>query len=247
MRAPSFQSGFFWGIEDRAALAQGIEQIVGSSKLDLGWYISDNLIAIGRNLGFITDAPFIDAFNAHAKTTHERGILWRTATVVWAARQARRLDGGFMECGCYKGTTARIMLQAAELSDREIWLYDLFEHDEGMTHHAMPEHGADLFAEVTERFAAFANVSVVKGWVPQSFEQGMPDRIAFLHIDMNSTQAEVEALEALEDRLVPGAVIVLDDFGAIPYRMQHIVETQWFQKRGRYVLELPTSQGLVIW
>lgn len=64
---------------------------------------------------------------------------------------------------------------------------------------------------------------------------------------MNSAPGELAALNAIEDRLVPGAVIMLDDFGAIPYRAQHIAETEWFQKRGRYVLELPTSQGMVIW
>jgi hypothetical protein len=42
-------------------------------------------------------------------------------------------------------------------------------------------------------------------------------------------------------------MIVLDDFGAIPYRRQHVAETEWFGARGRFVLELPTSQGLVIW
>ena len=79
------------------------------------------------------------------------------------------------------------------------------------------------------------------------FSQGLPEKIAFAHIDMNNAPAEIGALEAIEDRLVPGAVIVLDDFGALPYRAQHVAETEWFAKRGVPVLELPTSQGLVIW
>ena len=97
------------------------------------------------------------------------------------------------------------------------------------------------------RFADFANVSVIKGSVPESFSQGLPDQIAFAHIDMNNAAAEIGALDAIEDRLVPGAMIVLDDFGALPYRKQHVAETEWFGKRGIPVLELPTSQGLAIW
>lgn len=247
MRPPSYRSKYFWGVRDPEAFDKGIDQLVAASNVGSGWYASDNLIAIGRNLGFIDDARFIEAYKTHAKNYFERGILWRTATVVWGARQASRLEGGYIECGCYKGTSALIMLDSVDLGDREVFLYDLFEHDESMGHHAMPEHGPDLFEQVTARFADRPNVKVVKGWIPQSFEQGLPERIAFAHIDMNNAEGEIAALEAIEDRLVPGAVIVLDDFGANPYRTQHVIETQWFQKRGRFVLELPTSQGLVIW
>ena len=101
--------------------------------------------------------------------------------------------------------------------------------------------------KVKRRFAAFDNVKVVQGFVPQSFEQGLPDKIAFAHIDMNNALAEIGALDAIAERLTPGAVIVLDDFGAIPYRPQHVAETRWFAERGIPVLELPTSQGLAIW
>src|SRR4051812_23587685 len=83
------------------------------------------------------------------------------------------------------------------------------------------------------------NIKVIRGFVPESFEQGVPDRTASAHIDMNNAPAEIAALEAIEHRLVPGAMIVLDDFGAYPYRPQHIQETKWFGDRGRFVLELP--------
>ncbi|WP_068877172.1 MULTISPECIES: class I SAM-dependent methyltransferase [unclassified Phenylobacterium] len=247
MRAPSFRSRYFWGVRDHAAFNAALDQLVASAQFDNHWFASDNLIAFGRNLGFLDDAAFLTAFNAHAKDGFERGVLWRTVSVVWGARQASRLEGGFIECGCYKGTTALIMLDAAGVTDREVFLYDLFEHDASMDHHAMPEHGPDLFAFVAARFADRPNVKVVKGCLPQSFEQGLPERIAFAHIDMNSARGEIETLEAIESRLVPGAVIVLDDFGASAYRQQHVLETRWFQQRGRHVLELPTSQGLVIW
>ena len=138
-------------------------------------------------------------------------------------------------------------MDAVDLGERAYFLYDLFDHDPSMQHHVMPEHGAGLFAQVQARFAEFPNVTVIQGPVPQSFEQGLPDKICFAHIDMNNAPAEIGALDAIESRLVPGAVIVLDDFGAFPYRAQHVAETKWFGDRGIHVLELPTSQGLVIW
>lgn len=247
MDPPEFRSRFFWGVNDPAEFNRGIDTLQGAARVKSGWFARDNLIAFGRNLGFLNDAPFLKAYRTHAQTQSERGIIWRTHAVVWAARQAARLEGGFVECGVYKGTTARIMADVVDLTDREVFLYDLFEHDPSMAHHAMPEHGPELFQFVQERFAAEPNIKVIRGFVPQSFEQGVPDKVAFAHIDMNNAAAEIAALDALESRLVPGAMIVLDDFGAIPYRAQHVAETKWFGERGRFVLELPTSQGLVIW
>ena len=57
---------------------------------------------------------------------------------------------------------------------------------------------------------------MIRGFVPECFVEGVPDRIAFAHIDMNNAPAEIAALEAIEHRLIPGAMIVLDDFGATP-------------------------------
>lgn len=247
MLPPSFRSKFFWGVNDINKFDAGIDSMMDASRVKNGWFAGDNLIAIGRNLGFIDDKPFIEAWNRHAKTSSERGILWRTHTIVWAARHALRLEGDFMECGCYKGTTARIMADAVDLTGRRLYLYDLFEHEKNMAHHAMPEHGPHLFEYVVKRFESDSNTQVIQGFIPECFSQGIPDKVAFAHIDLNNTEAEIAALEAIEHRLTPGAVIVLDDFGAYPYRRQHVAETKWFGDRGRFVLELPTSQGLVIW
>ncbi|MGZ6040086.1 MAG: class I SAM-dependent methyltransferase [Phenylobacterium sp.] len=247
MLKPSFRSKFFWGVADPAMFNRGIDQLVEASGVKAGWFAGDNLIAFGRNLGFLDDPRFMAAWNAHALTGTERGVLWRTATVMWAARQAMRRGGDLVECGCYKGTTARILLDVVDIGDRNYFLYDLFDHDATMAHNSMPEHSSELFGQVTRRFEAFPNVRVIQGAVPESFSQGLPDRIAFAHIDMNNAPAEIGALDAIESRLVPGAMIVLDDFGALPYRAQHIAETKWFGDRGIPVLELPTSQGLAIW
>jgi predicted O-methyltransferase YrrM len=246
VQPPYYRSRFFWGVDDHNGFNKGIDALQAAARVKNGWFAGDNLIAFGRNLGFLDDLPFRKAWEAHAKTQSERGIIWRTHVVVWAARQAARLEGGFIECGTYKGTTSRIMADVVDLSAREVFLYDLFEHDPAMAHHAMPEHGPDLFQFVQDRFPE-PNIKVIRGFVPESFSEGVPDSIAFAHIDMNNAPAEIAALEAIEHRLVPGAMIVLDDFGATPYRAQHIQETKWFGDRGRFVLELPTSQGLVIW
>lgn len=240
-------SRYHWGVKDPPKFWQSVEALREGLTWDVGIFSSDAMIVWGRNLGFLDDQRFVDAWSKHAEQPHERGILWRTAVLVWAARQAMRRGGDFVECGCYAGTSMRIVSDVVDLSSRRVFLYDLFEHEEGMAHHAMPEHGPDLYARVKARFATMPNVSVVKGMVPDSFAHGVPNQIAFAHIDMNNAPAEIAALEALESRFVPGAVIVLDDYGQLPYQHQHLAERQWFARRAAPILELPTGQGVVVW
>jgi hypothetical protein len=82
--------------------------------------------------------------------------------------------------------------------------------------------------------------------VPDVLKTVAPDKISFLHLDLNNAQAELGALEVLFDRVSPGGMIVLDDYGWIAYRAQKLAEDPWFQARDYNVLELPTGQGLLI-
>lgn len=175
----------------------------------------------------------------------ERGTVWRLNTLVWAARQANHLDGDFVECACYRGSSARTVADLVDISNRRYFLYDLFDHDESMPHHTMPEHSSTLFEEVRARFPE-PNVIVTQGRVPDSFAIAVPEKVAFLHLDLNNMEAEIGALEILWDRIVPGGVLVLDDFGWAAYRKQFVAETTWLGERGHHILEMPTGQGLVI-
>jgi hypothetical protein len=130
--------------------------------------------------------------------------------------------------------------------DKNYYLYDLFEHDDSMVHHAMPDHGITLFERVKKRFENFSNVIVTKGFVPQVLDKISPEKISFLHIDLNNAPAEVGALDRLFDRLSTGGILILDDYGWRAYREQKLAEDIWLVARGYEVLELPTGQGLVI-
>jgi O-methyltransferase len=244
-----YVSDTFFGIKDYGQFVEGLNLSFKALPSLEGLFAGDNLIAFDRNLSFLTDAPFWRAFNTHAKSKIEAALIWRMTTVLWGFRNGLKLEGDFVECACYKGITARIICDTVDFGaypGRHYYLYDLFEHDQSMPHHHMPEHGNSLFEEVKGRFAHLPNVTVTQGRVPQSFGQAVPEKIAFLHLDLNSAEAEISALETLFDRMVPGAVMVLDDYGWLGYRAQKLAEDDWLGKRGYHVLELPTGQGLLI-
>lgn len=213
-----------------------------------GVFLGDNLITFGKNLSFLDDAPFMAAIARHAGTETERSIIWRTAVLVWAARNGLRREGDFVECGCYRGTSARIVCDAVyfNASGKRYFLYDVFEYPEDAAFAQMPGMGPDLHDEVRRRFSDVPNAHVIKGLVPDSLIGAAPDKIAFLHIDMNNVAPEIAALDMLFERVSPGGIIVLDDYGYLPYVAQRDAERTWFAERGYDVLELPTSQGVII-
>lgn len=238
----------FFGLSNSSEFFRGMEHALKQLDGKAGIYTGDQLVTYHRNLSFMEDVPFMAAFNKHATTDVEQAILWRMSVVLWGARNGLKLEGDFVECACYKGTTVRILCDTLGFSElkRRYFLYDLFDHDPSMPHHAMGEHGSELFQSVKARFADTPNVIVTQGNVPAILEKVAPEKIAFMHLDLNNADAEVGALEVLFERMVPGAVLVLDDYGWLYYRAQKLAEDPWFAARGYFVVELPTGQGMVI-
>jgi hypothetical protein len=244
--APSYIGRAFFGLKDFDAFKAARDTMLEEVKWDHGVFASDNLITWERTLGFLREPRFVDAFNRNTRSGGaERGAVWRSVTLVWAARQAERLEGDFVECACYRGSSARTVADMVDISQRRYFLYDLFDHDQTMPHHSMPEHSAKLYDEVRARFPE-PNVIITQGRVPESLAIAAPEKIAFMHLDLNNMEAEIGALEVLWDRIVPGGVLVLDDYGWLAYSRQHFAEKKWFLERGYPILEMPTGQGLVV-
>ena len=243
----NYLSKMFWGPSNYSEFIKGI-QLAINQLAPQGIFTGDNMFTFGKNLSFLDDERFITAFTRHVETEAEKSVIWRMNTLCWAARQSLRIAGDFVECACYKGMTARIVSDYVDLgnTDKQYYLYDLFEHSSGMDHHEMPEHSEDLYERVKHRFADLPQVLVTKGFVPDVLHQIAPDKIAFLHLDLNSVSAEIGVLELLFDRVSTGGIIVLDDYGWLAYRAQKEAEDTFFEERGYRVLELPTGQGLIV-
>jgi len=214
---------------------------------------ADHLITVMRCMGFFEDERFMAAYRKAAHTDQERSLVWRMHTLTWAAGHCAALAGDFVECGVYRGFSSAVVLDFLQFQDlgRRFYLYDSFSgipeaYRGGSPMPPQSYEDEGLYERVLERFAAYPNVHVVQGVVPESFEQLCPERIAYLHLDLNSHQAELGALEALFDRVTPGGMIVLDDYGWQWYRAQKDAEDAFMRQRGYAVLELPTGQGLVV-
>jgi hypothetical protein len=237
----------FWGTRDDTQVARQMRLL--AENVDPAYHFADNFFTWGRNNSMLEDPEFVKAFLKNAKSDADKAIIWRRYVLACAAYHCVQLDGDFVECGAYTGTGVKTVIDYLGGPDfpKTFWAYDLFEHSSEMLHHSMPEHGKDLFGKVIDRFRDYPQVKIIKGEIPQVFVDQSPDKVCYLHIDLNQAPAELSALDVLFDRIVPAGIIILDDYEwAMTYRGQKLAEDPWFEARGYRVMPLPTGQGLVI-
>jgi O-methyltransferase len=242
-----FFSPIFWGTSDKVVLAAPMK--IACERVQHGFFVGDNLFTWGKNNSMLDDQAFMTAWSGNVADEADKIILWRRYVLACAGYHCVHLDGDFVECGCYQGVGVKTVADYLGGVDfpKQFWAYDLFEHAPGMRHHAMPDHGPELFARVREKFSAYPQIKIIKGEIPAVFAANSPQRICYLHLDLNEVEAELAALESLFDRIVPGGIIILDDYEwAMGYRRQKLAEDPWFEARGYRVFPLPTGQGLVI-
>ena len=215
-------------------------------------FFGDNNVLLGRTLSFLDEPQFAETMRRHARNDQENSLAIRLNTLVWAFDNALHLEGDIVECGVWHGFSFAFLTDYFTFASvpKTLWLYDTFEgipaeyDPEGNDSDAFREEG--LYQSVLDRFSAYPNVRIVRGLLPMSLEDASPDKIALLHLDMNSSRGELETLEVLFDRIVPGGMIVFDDYGWSAYRAQHDAEKAWAAERGYRILETPNGQGVLI-
>lgn len=241
--------GRFKTQDDHAFFRSALERF---SKLFGTMFADDNVILFERNLKFLNDRKFVEASERNAGNDQERSLVLRLNTLLWAAAEAKRIAGDFVECGVWRGYCSAVIADYLDFARvaKTFYLYDTFDgipaHLDSEGHDAPSFHEPGLYESVVARFAPYPNVKVVRGVVPDSFANAVPDKIAFLHLDLNSSKSEIAALEVLFDRITPGGIVVFDDYGWSGYAAQQDAEDAFMSRRGHRILELPTGQGLLI-
>jgi len=252
--------------ERAATFTAAIDQLVRPVHLTVSW--GDRMLTIDKACAFMSDPVFRQSYEtirgSHIYDAYDapHTVAWRLNTLVWAARCALAHQGDFVECGVFKGDMAWVVATVLgdALRDRTFYLYDSFEgfSPKWSRPEDYPENPGFLdFANrvyrepglhemVLAKFAGMPHVRVTRGFLPEALDIVMPERIAFLHIDLNSPAAEVGVLKVLFDRVVTSGIIVFDDYGWQVFSRQREAEDAFMAERGHVILELPTGQGLVV-
>jgi O-methyltransferase len=149
------------------------------------FYCNDMIICLWRNLSFQYDKKFMAGYRESITNDQERSLLWRVHTLAWAAKNALNVEGDFVECGVFKGFCSSVIFKYLEFQDlpRQAYLYDTFK---GLPEKTSTEEERKLwdytqydpeevYDTVCEKFAAYKNVNIVRGIVPDSFKTAVPE------------------------------------------------------------------------
>jgi O-methyltransferase len=145
---------------------------------------------------------------------------WELWTLV---EQTAKRGGGILEVGVWRGGTGALMAKRARLAGSldPVYLCDTFEgvvkagsHD---TDYKGGEH-SDTSQRVVEdllKSLDISNVRILKGIFPDEtahlIEPGAQFRLC--HIDVDVYQSAKDVMSWIWDRMVPGGIVVYDDFG----------------------------------
>jgi hypothetical protein len=213
-----------------------------------------------HNHDFMRDPRYVKAFRAgQAALGHDHKMFWRLHTALWCAQQASRLDGDFVECGVWRGFLSTAIMNYLDW-DRMTKTFYLFDTWDGLHEAYLTEgekansskvehlnrHFRGMYESVSAHFAHYPRVRMVRGTVPDTLNQVQIEKISFLSIDLNCVRPEIAAAHHFWDRLVPGAMLLLDDHGFVSYEEQKVAFDQFAREKGTEVLALPTGQGLII-
>ena len=153
---------------------------------------------------------------------------------------SNNLEGTIVECGVWRGGSMMAIAYALQdLSDvkRDLFLFDTYEGMSPPTNKDIAHFNVDAQTllnskDEKEREAYFCYASLedvqknlrstgyprdkihfIRGKVEDTIPEQAPDKIALLRLDTDWYESTRHELEHLFPRLVPGGVIIIDDYG----------------------------------
>ncbi len=229
-------------------------------------YFSDGMKLFGKNTGFLKTERFVQAYKRGMETAHpadlwrfkdgrpvDLHIEWRIHVALWAAHHAKSLPGDFVECGVNTGTVSTAICDYIDFNatNKSFYLFDTFcgipdgqmnMAEKKQSHFDYPE----CYEQAKKNFAPFPRAHLIRGMVPESLDQVSIDRVCYLHIDMNIAYPEVAAIRYFWDKLVTGAIVVLDDYAFRHQEEQYLALNSFAASVQAEILTLPTGQGLMV-
>ena len=151
------------------------------------------------------------------------------------------LAGDIVECGVWRGgmmmLAMKFLLQSGA-SNRTFWLYDTFEGmpdptdvdvdvdgkaatdrlalDDSLKHqsHVWAIAGIEEVRRNLESTGyPTSKINLIKGRVEETIPETLPEKISILRLDTDWYESTKHELEHFYDRVVPGGVVIIDDYG----------------------------------
>jgi O-methyltransferase len=185
------------------------------------------------------------------------GLMWRHWVVSYCINHVFKFTKSdfynFVECGVGEGFTAFFALKEIKSTSKKskMYLYDSWgvmksedllpseSHYEGRYKNLELDKTKDNLLEFQDM------VVFNQGYIPSSFNTNeSPDSIVYLSIDLNSAKPTLSSLEYFFPKLLPGGIILFDDYGQIGYSDTRKTIDEFFHDKPGILMKLPTSQAI---
>ena len=214
----------------------------------------NNLIHLIKNKMFIlTQYKYVNQINIINQ------FRWRLFIISWSAHYAlentRSSIFNFVECGVCDGLSV-YYASTAVLKNNKVMFY-LYDSWDGMKEDLLLESEKKMIGNYnylnlnnTKKNLKNIDENIFifnKGYIPEVFNNSKnPEYLSWLHIDLNSSIPTIKTLNYFWENLLPGGVIILDDY-AWPgqFDTKKIVDEWIIDKKGS-LLHLPTGQAIFI-
>jgi len=144
----------------------------------------------------------------------------------------RGIPGDFIETGVWRGGACilmRAVLAAHGVTDRRVWVADSFAGLPAPDAARYPKDAANqlhVFSQlavsadrVRENFRRYRllddQVAFLEGWFRDTLASAPIERLAILRMDGDLYESTLDALTALYDKVVPGGIVIVDDYGIL--------------------------------
>jgi hypothetical protein len=226
-------------------------------------YDEDGLWSL-HNHDFMREPAFSQAYARGVRATgQDYHFRWRVHVALWVASCAARMKGDFVECGVNRGFVSSAIMDYLDWNSmgRKFYLLDTFkglaedrlseeERAAGYLEDNVKRLRSGFYVSdaqsVKRNFSEWKNVVFVDGCIPDTLARVETREVAYLHIDLNNSGPEVAAMEFFWDRLVPGAMALLDDYAYRGYQASKDGMDAFAARKNVNILSLPTGQGLLI-
>jgi O-methyltransferase len=142
------------------------------------------------------------------------------------------LEGRVAECGCFQGLSSFLLCSRARRNDPAFngTGYEIYDSFQGLSEPlpqdmeaaesesaparsniAKGKYAATL-NQVRTALAPFPGIAYFPGWIPDAFRADNPGGYRFVHVDVDLYQPTLDSFRYFWPRLVPGAVVVCDDY-----------------------------------
>lgn len=171
--------------------------------------------------------------------------------IILCARAASRLEGAMAEAGVFRGGSARLICAAK--GSAPLHLFDIFDTLQRPTERADAPAVSEARAhfgpihsrrsEVEALLHPYPEVQIHEGFFPETAKGLEHEEFSFVHLDLDLEASTVAALEFFHAQMVPGAILIGDDYDLPAIRQSFV---RFFRGRPDTMVELPWGQVMII-